>query len=39
MRVPGEIQIHLLSTGTVQLAVANDEASNMMTGFTTVNSN
>jgi len=39
MRVPGEIQFHLLISGTVQLAVANDEARNMMTGFTTVNSN
>jgi hypothetical protein len=30
--------VHLLSTGTVQLAVANNEASNVMTGLTTVNS-
>jgi hypothetical protein len=39
MHIHGEIQILLLSTGTLQLAVANDRAGNMTTGFNTLNSN
>jgi len=35
---PRRNSVHLLSTGTVQLAFANDEEGNVVTGFTTLNS-
>ena len=36
---PWRNSVHLLRTGTMQLPVANDEISNVLTGLTTVNSN